>query len=170
MKTRSSKRKAPDNEVSSRSPAAAEENETADESPIRKHMRKAWENLQQEEAFKDLLTLRGANGGKLLFKDMKTLVENYKKKGYTAVTRDNLYYCLRLYKRAKSGPLGSCSITIGRQSTMSDITDDETSNGCSSNDVITSTGNDTDCSTNTSVVQMKRGGCLKGATKQAVNK
>jgi hypothetical protein len=48
---------------------------------------------------------------------------------------------------------------------MSDITDDEPSNRHLSNDVITS--NDTDCSTNTSAVQMKRGDCPKGTTKQA---
>ncbi len=29
------------------------------------------EDTQQKEAFKDLLILRGANGGKLKFKDMK---------------------------------------------------------------------------------------------------
>ncbi len=43
-------------------------------------MRKAWEETQQKEAFKDLLLIRGANGGTLKFKDMKDLVEKYKKK------------------------------------------------------------------------------------------
>jgi hypothetical protein len=33
------------------------------ESPITKRMRKAWEDTQQKEAFKDLLILCGASGG-----------------------------------------------------------------------------------------------------------
>jgi hypothetical protein len=58
-----------------------------EESTITKRMRKAWEETQQKEAFKDLLLIWGANGGKLKFKDMKDLVEKYKKRLYRGLKR-----------------------------------------------------------------------------------
>ncbi len=116
----------------------------------------AWVNTQQSEAFKDLLTLRGANGGKLRFKDMKELVDKYKQKGYNAVTRDNLYYRLHSYKTAttKDGDLvGASFSTSGRQSVLSDLSGETRSesevtpplnditNTTNSNTVNTNSGN-----------------------------
>jgi hypothetical protein len=99
MKTRS-KQKALSNEGATSLQAVGAAR--ADDLPISKRMRKAWKETQQQEAFKDLLTLRGANGGKLNFKDMKDLVNKHKQKGYTAVSRDNLYCRLCRYKTAAS--------------------------------------------------------------------
>ncbi len=106
-------------------------------------MRKAWEDTQQKEVFKDLLLIRGANGGKLKFMDMKDLVLKYKQKGYTAVSIDNLYYRLRCYKAVKREEVIGSSITItGRQSTLSDLTSD----GNPMNDFTTSSNNITNIS------------------------
>ncbi len=96
---------------------------------------------------------------------MKSPVDKYKNKGYTAATKDNLYYHLCLYKKSKFVPLEGSTVTIGRQSTVvSDIPDDEPSNKHSSNDVITS--NDIDSSTDSNDVQMKRDSHPKGTRKQ----
>jgi hypothetical protein len=50
-------------------------------------MRKAWAETQQNEAIKDLLSLQGANEGKLRFKDMRDLVLKYERKGYNQSDR-----------------------------------------------------------------------------------
>ena len=75
MNTRSTKRSASSNDILS--PLLNPNKKRKVESPITKRMRKAWEDTQQKEAFKDLLLIRGANGGKLKFKDMKDLVLKY---------------------------------------------------------------------------------------------
>jgi ribonuclease HII len=128
-------------------------------------MRKAWEETQQKEAFKDLLLIRGANGGKLKFNDMKDLVEKYKRKGYAAVTRDNLYYRLRCYKAAKIDEVIGSSVTlIGRQSTLSDLTS-------SPSDIINTNIIDDGTSNNDAAnIHPKKGGRPKGSTKAAAEK
>jgi hypothetical protein len=51
IQTRSSKCKASNNDFTPPTPAAAEVSRAVNESPIKKRMIKAWENLQQQEAF-----------------------------------------------------------------------------------------------------------------------
>ena len=141
----------------------------------------AWVNTQQSEAFKDLLTLRGANGGKLRFKDMKELVDKYKQKGYDAVTRDNLYYRLHSYKTAttKDGDLvGASFSTSGRQLVLSDLSGETRSesegtpplnditNTTNSNTVNTKSGSNNDAIN----VNYNKGGRPKGSTKAAKDK
>jgi hypothetical protein len=68
----------------SQRPLSAERLEnTAQRSRIQKSIDKA----QQEEAFKELVKLIGAHGGKLPYGTVNKLVSNYKKNGYRAVTR-----------------------------------------------------------------------------------
>jgi hypothetical protein len=110
MNTRLTKRSASSND--NLPPLLNANKKRKEESPITKRMRKAWEETQQKEAFKDLLLIRGANGGKLKFKDMKDLVKKYKRKGYAAVSRDNLYYRLRCYKAAKIDKVIGSSVTL----------------------------------------------------------
>jgi hypothetical protein len=68
-------------------------------SPRTKRIRKGCVKVVQEEAFKELLRLRGRNGGKVGYGDIQALVIKYKTKGYPEVTRDNLYYRLKSIRR-----------------------------------------------------------------------
>ena len=174
MKTRS-KRKALSNEGAPSLQAVGAAR--ADDSPISKRMKKAWKETQQQEAFKDLLTLRGANGGKLNFKDMKDLVNKYKQKGYMAVSRDNLYYRLRRYKTAAStnndGSLTGTNIITAteRQSTMSDLTETSSPlNLTNLNDIRNTTGSSEPNDNINSIITTKKGGHPKGVTKAAAEK
>jgi hypothetical protein len=62
-------------------------------------MKKGYEKAQQEEAFKELLTVIGVHGGKLPSGAMDKLVKKYQGNGYKAVTWQNLYFLAKLYKR-----------------------------------------------------------------------
>jgi hypothetical protein len=62
-------------------------------------MTKYLEKAQQEEAFKELLKLIGANGGKIPCGSVEKLVKTYNNNGFKAVTRQNL--CYRLSKSKK---------------------------------------------------------------------
>jgi hypothetical protein len=131
-------------------------------------MQKAWEDMQQKEAFKDLLLIQGANGGKLKFKDMKDLVLKYKQKGYTAVSKDNLYYRLRCYKAVTREEVIGSSITItGRQSTLSDLTSDDVTTSSNNITNISGYNNNVAANINTST---RKGGRPKGSTKAAAEK
>jgi hypothetical protein len=52
-------------------------------------MKQSYGRAQQEEAFKELLKLMGANGGKVPYGAMDKLIKTFNKNGFTAVTRDN---------------------------------------------------------------------------------
>jgi hypothetical protein len=90
-------------------------------------VKKSIAKAQQDEAFKELLTIIGKNGGKLPYGEMNKLVSNYNKNGFKAVTRDSLYYRL---KKCKAG--NSCESIIGTtvntssesQGIISDITEE----------------------------------------------
>jgi hypothetical protein len=149
----------------------------ADDSPISKRMRRAWKETQQQEAFKDLLTLRGANGGKLNLKDIKDLVNKYKQKGYTAVSRDNLYYQLRCYKTVASTNTdrslsGTNIITaMERQLTMSDLMETSSPlNVTNLNDIRNITGSSEPNDNINSIITTKKGGRPKEVTKAADEK
>jgi hypothetical protein len=65
-------------------------------------MRRGYEKAQQEEAFKELLTVIGVHGGKLPYGAMDKLVKKYQGNGYKAVTRQDLYYRLNCRKEDKT--------------------------------------------------------------------
>ncbi len=64
-------------------------------SPGAKRIKKAIGKAIQEEAFKEILKLKGLGNGKLHYGDMDKVVKNYNEKGYQEVTRDNLNYRLK---------------------------------------------------------------------------
>jgi ATP-dependent Lon protease len=63
-------------------------------------VQKTIDKAQKEEAFKELLKLIGSNGGKVPYGSVNKLVSNYKRMGYKAVTRQNLYYELEKLKNS----------------------------------------------------------------------
>jgi hypothetical protein len=64
-------------------------------SPGAKWIKKAIGKAIQEEAFKEILKLKGLGNGKLHYGDMDKVVKKYNEKGYQEVTRDNLNYRLK---------------------------------------------------------------------------
>ncbi len=72
--------------------------ERLENAALRSQVKKSYEKAQQEEAFKELLKLIGANGGKLPYGSMDKLIKKYKDNGFKAVTRHNLYYRLKNMK------------------------------------------------------------------------
>jgi hypothetical protein len=58
----------------------------------RVRIKKCLEKVQQEEAFRELLAIMGANGGKIPYGAVDKLVKTYHSNGFKAVTRDNLNY------------------------------------------------------------------------------
>jgi hypothetical protein len=60
----------------------------------RSHVKQSIEKAQQQEAFKELLSLMGANGGKVPYGGLDKIVKSYNKNGFKAGTRQNLYYRL----------------------------------------------------------------------------
>jgi hypothetical protein len=84
----------------------------------RVQMKRCLEKAQQEEAFRELLILIGANGGKIPYGGVDKLVKTYNKNGFKAVTRDNLYYRLKKHKdnRDSVSLLGSSVVVSERSS------------------------------------------------------
>ncbi len=80
--------------------AAARPNpaERVENSNLRKQVKASYEKAQQEEAFKELLTLMGADGGKVPYGAMDKLVKKFNNNGLKAVNRQNLYYRLEKSK------------------------------------------------------------------------
>jgi hypothetical protein len=68
----------------------------------RSRVKKSIEKAQQEEAFKELISLMGANGGKVPFGGLDNIVKTYNQNGFKAITRQNLYYRLRNLKAGKT--------------------------------------------------------------------
>jgi hypothetical protein len=95
---------------------------------------------------------------------MKDLVAKYKK-GYTAVSRDNLFYRLRCYRAAKIDEVIGSSVTLnGRHSTLSDLTSNPSD---INNTNITDDGTSNNDAAN---IHPKKGGHPKGSTKAAAEK
>ncbi len=115
MTTRNSKRTYPETQI---------ENATQ-----RVRMKKCFEKAQQEEAFRELLAIMGANGGKVPYGAVDKLVKTYHSNGFKAVTRDNLNYRLKKNKSGvRSDPLIGSSVTASAQSNhiISDISNQST--------------------------------------------
>jgi hypothetical protein len=133
----------------------------------RVRMKRCLEKAQQEEAFRELLTLIGANGGKIPYGGVDKLVKTYNKNGFKAVTRDNLYYRLKTHKNDRDSVslLGSSVVVSERSSNevISDLSDDRVSLRDVSN--IVAEPNDAAPRTITAVVA--KGGRRKGSTKKA---
>ena len=72
--------------------------EDPNEAHIIKRMKQSYGRAQQQEAFKELLKLMGANGGKLLYGAMDKLVKTFNKNGFTAVTQDNFHGPRKKYR------------------------------------------------------------------------
>ena len=87
---------APQTRLANARPGREERLESA---ALRIRMKRGYEKAQQEEAFKELLTVIGAHGGKLPYGAMDKLVKKYQGNGYKAVTWQNLYFLAKLYKR-----------------------------------------------------------------------
>jgi hypothetical protein len=103
-------------------------------------MKKGYEKAQQEEAFKELLTVIGAHGGKLPYGAMDKLVKKYQGNGYKAITRQNLYYRLKCRKEDTTidNLAGkSISIAVDTAAVLSDFSGDTFYNN-SSNEAETS--------------------------------
>ena len=101
--------------------------EDPNEVHIIKRMKQSYGRAQQEEAFRELLKLIGANGGKIPYGAMDKLVKTCNKNGFTAVTRDNLNYRLKKYKN--SPPLIGNTVSVSNEThgVLSDLTNASTS-------------------------------------------
>ncbi len=91
-------------------------------------MKKCLEKAQQEEAFRELLSIMGANGGRIPYGAVDKLVKTYHSNGYKAVTRDNLNYRLKKNKTCtssvKDSLIGSCVTMTNRSiDVISDLSD-----------------------------------------------
>ncbi len=95
----------------------------------RSRVKKSIEKAQQGEAFKELISLMGANGGKVPYGGLDKIVKTYNQNGIKAVTRQNLYYRLHNLKSGKTDDrtnvLG-CTIAASgaSQEVISDITEE----------------------------------------------
>jgi hypothetical protein len=121
---------------------------------VKKSIEKSIEKAQQEEAFKDLNKMIGANGGKVPHGEMDKLVKSYNNNGFKAVTRQNLYYRLSKLIVLNSDNdmqlMGQTIVTTAEsEAVILDITDEQ---------VLFNAMNDTN-STNI-------GGRRKGSTKE----
>jgi hypothetical protein len=129
-------------------------------------MKKCLEKAQQEEAFRELLAIMGANGGKVPYGVVDKLVKTYHSNGFKAVTRDNLNNRLKKSKSGvRSDPLIGSSVTATVQSNdiISDLSNQSGTFQDISNCITTSTStitesNDEALNSNTSKV----GGRKKG--------
>ncbi len=81
---------------------ATVETEDPNEAQIIKCMKQSYGRAQQQETFKELLKLMGANVGNLPYSVMDNLAKTCNRYGFTAVTWDNLNGRLKKYKNSPS--------------------------------------------------------------------
>jgi hypothetical protein len=130
-------------------------------------MKKCLEKAQQEVAFRELLQIIGANGGKVPYSAIDKLVKTYHSNGFKSITRDNLNYRLKKNKRSgNADPLiGSALTTFSAPSKSSEVISDLSNPSDAlmdiSNTITTST-----TEPNGEVLK-KVGGRAKGSTKSA---
>jgi len=125
-------------------------------------MKKGYEKAQQEEAFKELLFMMGANGGKLAYGAMDKLIKKYQANGFKAVTRQNLYYRLKNRKECTTREGlngGTVSVAVESNAVLSDLTEDNTHNNSSDTHNNSSDTNEE--------IRSNIGGRKKGSTAQA---
>jgi hypothetical protein len=107
-----------------RSAARPDRQQRKENAALRNRVKKGYEKAQQEEAFKELLQIIRANGGKIPYGAVNKLLDKYKSNGFKAVSRQNLYYRLEKYKKADSNEslVGkSISIAGGNSAVVSDL-------------------------------------------------
>jgi hypothetical protein len=132
-------------------------------------MKKFLEKAQQEEAFRELLAIMGANGGKVPYGAVDKLVKIYQKNGFKAVTRDNLNYRLKKNKKGVTSDSligGSVNVSVARSN---DVTSDLSNPSDALVDILntfTTTTTTTDVPDG-EVLLNKKGGRAKGSTKIA---
>jgi hypothetical protein len=137
---------------------------------LRNQVKKSYEKAQQEEAFKELIGLIGANSGKVPYGAVKELVKRYHSNGFKAVTWKNIYYRLDRSKTADShGSILGKTVSVSENNTalISDLSQ-PTSNHSSTG--ISCTEEDDDGSSISIVSTLnnsKRGGRRKGSTKSS---
>jgi len=105
-------------------------------------MKKCLEKAQQEEAFRELLEIIGANGGKIPYGAVNKLVKTYHSNGFKAVTWDNLNYRLKKNKRGvRSGSLigSSVIVSVWSNNITSDLSNPSDTISCISNNIVTNT-------------------------------
>lgn len=151
--------------------------EDPDDLRRKKRMTQSYNRVQQEEAFRELLKLLGANGGKLPYGAMEKLVKTYNKNGFTAVNRDNLNYRLKQYRNnppAKDNPvIGKKVLVTTSDDTLGvvpDLTAEETSDHLQTSEAQIPTTATITTDSNTSSGHAKKtniGGRAKGSTKAA---
>jgi len=66
------------------------------------HIKKSCIKAAQGEAFKELLVLIGAGGGKVPYGAVQKLIKKYNSNGFKSVTRKNLYYRLDRSKKTST--------------------------------------------------------------------
>jgi hypothetical protein len=57
-----------------------------------------------DAAYQELLAMRAANGGKPCYKDIQTVINKFRSRGYESVSRHGLDYRIRLDKQGKKMP------------------------------------------------------------------
>jgi hypothetical protein len=142
--------------------------ERLESAALRSRMKKGYEKAQQEEAFKELLFMIGANGGKLPYGAMNKLIKKYQANGFKAVTRQNLYYRLEKSKEftARKGlTVSTVSVAVESHAVFSDLTGDTHNN--SSNDTNERSGSIRGDSIPERSIRSNIGGRKKGSTAQA---
>ena len=133
----------------------------------RVRMKKCLEKVQQEEAFRELLSIMGANGGKIPYGAVDKLVKTYHSNGYKAVTRDNLNYRLKKNKTcsAKDSIIGSSVVMTNRSI---DVVSDLSDQTAGLRDISNTASAPIDEAPNTSTNVTKVGGRKKGSKKNLV--
>jgi hypothetical protein len=134
----------------------------------RVRMKKCLEKAQQEEAFRELLAIMGANGGKVPCGAVDKLVKIYQKNGFKAVTRDNLNYRLKKNKKGVTSDSligGSVNVSVRSNDVTSDLSNPSDALVDTSN-TITTTTTTTDAPDG-EVLLNNKGGRAKGSTKIA---
>ena len=132
-------------------------------------MKKCLEKAQQEEAFRELLAIMGANRGKVPYGAVDKLVKIYQKNGFKAVTRDNLNYRLKKNKKGVT----SDSLIGGSVNVSVTHSNDVTSDLSNPSDALVDTSNTITTTTTTTdapdgeVLLNNKGGRAKGSTKIA---
>jgi hypothetical protein len=141
-------------------------------SPNSRRIKKAQQRLAQDAAFKELLGLISANGGKKKYGDLQMIVAKYQDRGHF-VERCHLEYCWDLYVKGQtmrgsilSPPIDAVLTT--NETVVSDLSrsiDKSTkSNESSDTDTVAVISNDSELS------YKRKGGRTKGTTIVAKNK
>jgi hypothetical protein len=131
---------------------------------LRNCVKKGYEKAQQEEAFKELLQIIGASGGKIPYVAVNKLLKKFKSNGFNAVSRQNLYYRLDKYKKSDSNEnLVGKSISIASENTavVSDLSNP-------SSNIITEANAASNPEASESTEIIRRGGRKKGSTQAAM--